>query len=168
MTPESFEFHPAQHFTVGAIGEPGKREFFLQAGGFHNHITVKIEKQHAAGLAELLRRFLQDRPEPNYPLEPLPLAQPVEPLWAVGELSAGTIDRDRYLIMVEEFNAIDPDDDDDAEHPYAPAVLSAHISPDLAARVLVTIERLLEQSRPPCRICGGPIDPSGHLCPRLN
>jgi uncharacterized repeat protein (TIGR03847 family) len=26
----------------------------------------------------------------------------------------------------------------------------------------------VEGGRPPCPLCGGPLDPTGHLCPRLN
>ena len=26
----------------------------------------------------------------------------------------------------------------------------------------------VERGRPPCPLCGGPLDPSGHVCPRLN
>jgi uncharacterized repeat protein (TIGR03847 family) len=26
----------------------------------------------------------------------------------------------------------------------------------------------VESGRPPCPLCGGPLDPSGHVCPRLN
>jgi uncharacterized repeat protein (TIGR03847 family) len=26
----------------------------------------------------------------------------------------------------------------------------------------------VESGRPPCPLCGGPLDPSGHICPRLN
>ena len=26
----------------------------------------------------------------------------------------------------------------------------------------------VERGRPPCPLCGGPLDPSGHICPRLN
>ena len=34
----------------------------------------------------------------------------------------------------------------------------------MAARGSAAVER----GRPPCPLCGGPLDPSGHVCPRLN
>jgi uncharacterized repeat protein (TIGR03847 family) len=29
-------------------------------------------------------------------------------------------------------------------------------------------ERVVAAGRPACRFCGGPIDPDGHACPRMN
>ncbi|MBT8240175.1 MAG: DUF3090 family protein, partial [Acidimicrobiia bacterium] len=31
-----------------------------------------------------------------------------------------------------------------------------------------TAEELMAGGRPPCRLCGQPLDPTGHTCPRLN
>ena len=39
------------------------------------------------------------------------------------------------------------------------------------ARWLAFVEHareLVAAGRPPCRLCGQPIDPEGHVCPRLN
>ena len=37
------------------------------------------------------------------------------------------------------------------------------------ARVFATrAASVVSAGRPPCQFCGGPIDPSGHLCPRAN
>jgi uncharacterized repeat protein (TIGR03847 family) len=29
-------------------------------------------------------------------------------------------------------------------------------------------ERVVAAGRPPCPLCGNPLDPEGHICPRLN
>ena len=56
--------------------------------------------------------------------------------------------------------------DDDAED--GPDLLRVRITP-LAARAFVgRALRVLAAGRPPCPLCGQPLDPQGHLCPRRN
>ena len=33
---------------------------------------------------------------------------------------------------------------------------------------VATAERLMEGGRPPCPLCGRPMNPDGHICPRTN
>jgi len=37
-----------------------------------------------------------------------------------------------------------------------------------AARFAERARALMKAGRPTCQVCGGPIDPGGHLCPRRN
>jgi uncharacterized repeat protein (TIGR03847 family) len=37
-----------------------------------------------------------------------------------------------------------------------------------AAGFAARARALMKASRPTCQVCGGPIDPGGHLCPRRN
>ena len=112
---DSFDFRTASHFTVGAIGEPGRRVFFLQAGDQHEHVSLKLEKQQAIALATFLRTVLDDMPVPDNDPRPMALVNPVEP--RMGRRS----DRRRHgrpdeiLILVEELVIPDEDDDDDEE-----------------------------------------------------
>ena len=62
---ELYEYKDTTHFTAGAVGEPGARTFFIQAGdGFGVH-SVKLEKQQVAALADFLRTILEDLPAPT-------------------------------------------------------------------------------------------------------
>ena len=48
----SYEFDAVDAFTVGTVGRPGQRTFFLQARHAGERVTVKCEKQQAAAMAE--------------------------------------------------------------------------------------------------------------------
>ncbi len=167
---ESYDFRNASHFTVGAIGEPGRRVFYLQAGDHRGHVSLKLEKQQAIALATFLRTVLEDMPSPTDDPRPVALVNPVEPAWVVGQIAVGTAGDEEILILAEEL--VIPDDDDDADEELfeAPdgATCTAHVSIAQAACFIATVDELISQSRPPCRICGGPVDPEGHFCPRLN
>ncbi len=171
---ESFDFRNASHFTAGAIGEPGSRVFYLQFGDQHRHVSLKMEKQQAIALATFLRSVLEDMPTPETEPVPLALVNPVDPVWVVGQIAVGTPENDQILILAEELVL----EDDEAETEPDPldflddgptgATCKAFVDAAQAASFVVTVDRLVSQSRPPCRLCGGPIDPDGHLCPRLN
>ena len=46
-------------FTAGTVGPQGRRVFFLQARRGNEIVTLKIEKQQVAGLAEFLDGLLE-------------------------------------------------------------------------------------------------------------
>ena len=53
-----------------------------------------------------------------------------------------------------------------------PAELAARLASaeavELRVELVQQVDALLASSRPLCRLCEAPIDPSGHACPRLN
>ena len=97
---------------------------------------------------------------------------PVEPAWVVGQIAVGTAEPGEIMILVEELVIPDDDEDDDDESfeifEESGARCTANITIAQAANFIRTVDQLVSQSRPPCRICGGPLDPDGHACPRLN
>ena len=56
------DFDEVDTFTLGTVGRPGSRTFFVQARRGDRSVTVKCEKQQAAAIAEYLRRVLSDLP----------------------------------------------------------------------------------------------------------
>jgi uncharacterized repeat protein (TIGR03847 family) len=72
---------------------------------------------------------------------------------------------DRLLVAVEELIRED-DDDDDQPRDGERARIS--ITKEQAAAFAIRATRLVEAGRPPCPLCGLPLDPSGHDCPRTN
>ena len=164
---ESFDLRDIGRFTVGAIGEPGHRVFYFQVFADGTEVAVKCEKQQAQALAEHLAKLLDDLPqEAGAAVAPAEALPPAELRWPVGSISLG-VDRDarRLLVMFEEM--LDPDEIDDpltAE----PAQVRLRLSPDQVRAYVAQVEVLLSASRPICRLCDAPIDPSGHACPRLN
>lgn len=167
-----FNFPDASLFTAGAIGDPGRRVFFLQVGDQHRHVSFKMEKQQAIALATFLRSVLEDLPAPQTEPSAVSLVNPIEPAWAVGQIAVGTAEPGEIVIVVEEMVLIDDDEEQDdmalfGNEPEG-GRCTAHIGVVQAASFIETVDQLVSQSRPPCRICGGPVDPDGHACPRLN
>lgn len=172
---DSFEFREVTHFTAGAIGDPGQRIFYLQIGDNSATITVKLEKQQVKALAQFLKGVLDDLPSTTTPAVSTPLISPTVPEWTVGQIAVGVDEADSEVVLVigellpdEEDDELDLEDDilmiDEDEG----AKVRAHIGVDQAASFIVTSDELMNQGRPPCRLCGQPLDPAGHACPRLN
>ncbi|MEO7837260.1 MAG: DUF3090 family protein [Acidimicrobiales bacterium] len=157
----SYELLDVDKLTVGTVGEPGNRVFVLQARHAHQLVTLKVEKGQVAALAAHLGQLLQDLPEPGALPEDLELETPVEPEWIVGSLgSSWDDDLDRLLLLVEEAMP-DGQEQDAAE---ARIGLTREQMAALATRGAL----LVSAGRPPCPLCGYPLEPRGHQCPRTN
>lgn len=102
--PNSFYLPNPDHFTVGAIGPPGQRVFYLQAGEAGLVVSFKLEKQQVAALAEYLASLLSDMPTPDEPLiTPPALIEPIVPEWTVGGIGIAVDEEgDRLLLVVHE------------------------------------------------------------------
>jgi uncharacterized repeat protein (TIGR03847 family) len=156
------ELHDIGRFAVGAIGEPGHRVFYLQAFADGTEVAVKCEKQQAAALAEHLVNLLADLPGEDGPVVPAEALPPTELEWAVGSISIG-VDRgeNRLVVLLEEF--VDPEESDED-----PGRIRLHLTRDQVRAYAGQVDVLLASSRPLCRLCDQPMDPTGHACPRLN
>jgi uncharacterized repeat protein (TIGR03847 family) len=174
---DSIDLPAPDHFTAGTVGPPGQRVFFLQAHDNGMLISLKCEKQQVGALADYMAGMLADLPEPeSTKVAEVGLLDPVEPLWTVGSLAvAWDNDADRFLLVVEELVAADDEsetqssetpNEDDAESERSSVRL--RLTREQVASFILTARGLLAAGRPPCPICGFPIDPSGHACPRSN
>jgi uncharacterized repeat protein (TIGR03847 family) len=189
MSP-SFELDNPDHFTAGAVGEPGQRVFFMQARQSGQLLTLKCEKEQVRALGEYLATLLAGLPEAGSPAaSEATLLQPVEPAWAVRSIAAG-YDTDGDRVVVEAHELVEEADDASAEEeatPESAAIAEAEAAEEgetaaeeegARARFLITraqaaafVERtreLMEAGRPECVLCALPIDPAGHVCPRSN
>ena len=99
-----------------------------------------------------------------------PLDAPVEEEFRVGTLAlAGDDDDD--LVIIEAQSVVD-----DPEAPVeAPSdvetnadMLRGRLSPAVARAFAKRALRVVAAGRPPCPLCGNPLDPEGHICPRQN
>jgi uncharacterized repeat protein (TIGR03847 family) len=147
-------------FTAGTIGPPGQRVFYLQAGDNGAVSSVRLEKQQVIALAEYLAGMLHDLPAPS-DVPPAPeLIEPVVAEWTVGNIGvAYDNDLDRIIIVAEELVAEDEPDGESLRVVLSRAQVRAFIE---------RAEELMAGGRPPCRVCGAPMDPTGHACPRAN
>jgi uncharacterized repeat protein (TIGR03847 family) len=171
----SFELLATERLTVGTVGVPGQRVFFLQARQGNELITLKMEKVQVAALAAWIAKTLEDLPAigdlPN-DLEPEPFD---EPAWTIGSLGGSyDIDSDRIVLIAAELTADDTDDDNEdvgEDDPFkAPsgAVARLGATREQIAALAIRGTSLISSGRPPCPLCGYPIDPTGHACPRTN
>lgn len=174
---DSYDFRAVTHFTSGAIGDPGQRVFYLQVGDESGHVSVRLEKQHVQALAHYFRSVLDDLPAPSGPdPDPVELREPAIEEWTVGQIAVGLADADGEIVVVVDELVPDDDHGDEDEDEELDllssepdgARLRAHITPQQAARFVATAEELMSKGRPPCKLCGQPLDPAGHACPRLN
>jgi uncharacterized repeat protein (TIGR03847 family) len=174
---ESHDFRNATRFVPGTVGEPGQRVFFLQIGDELDTITLKVEKQQVRALAQFLRTVLDDLPSPTRQAGSNDFDAPQEADWVVGQIAVGVDEAESKVVLVIDELVPEPESEDeldvdigsefDWDEP-AGARLRAHVSVDLAAGFIVTSEGLMASGRPPCSLCGQPLDPTGHACPRLN
>lgn len=163
---DSFNHDVVDQITVGTVGPPGHRVFLLQSLAAGEWVTLKVEKMQVRALADSIQQILADLPQPG-PL-PDPDFHELESRWIVGELGlAYDADSDRLLIMAEELVFVDEDADDEEADP-DPAVARFTITREQAAALAIRSRLLVEAGRPPCPVCGYPLEPSGHSCPRLN
>src|SRR5207247_185218 len=127
----------------------------------------KMEKQQVAALSEFLGNLLSDLPRgDNVPSGPeLDLEQPIIAEWPVGTLQLTyDTDLDRVLIVAEEAMFAEEDEPE----PALPRIARFGATRDQMAAVAIRGTQLVEAGRPPCPLCGHPIDPTGHACPRTN
>jgi uncharacterized repeat protein (TIGR03847 family) len=159
----SFELSDVGRATVGTVGVPGQRTFYLQAREGDRLVSLKLEKQQVAALAQLLGELLSDLPDPGAPPTDLDLEEPVLAEWSVGAMQLlydGTIDR--IVLMAEEATPAGEEETTDG------AIGRLAISRAQAAAIATRAAELVTSGRPPCPLCGYPLDPSGHSCPRTN
>jgi len=166
MSP-SFDFKAPAFFTAGTLGRPGERVFYLQAGESGALATLKLEKEQVGALAAYLDGLLPELPAAKVPSEGhgmpsnLALREPIAAAWVVGSIGVAYDETlDRIVVVAEEL--LDGEAEGDA------ATARIQLS---RAQALAFVERareLMKAGRPSCRICGRPMDPDGHVCPRSN
>src|SRR3954451_9365142 len=107
----SFELPEVERITVGTVGEPGQRTFYLQARMGAQLVTLKMEKQQVAALAQFLGNLLADLPRPGDPPTNLELEEPALEEWSVGNIQLSyDSDLDRVVIIAEEARFADEND----------------------------------------------------------
>jgi uncharacterized repeat protein (TIGR03847 family) len=164
----SFDLPEPDRFTAGTVGPPGQRVFFLQASEGGQVVTLRLEKAQVAALAEYLASVLADLPNPAPDSLPddLELAQPVVAEWVVGQI--GVVfdeDRDRMLVQAEEL--VD-DEGEAASQEVEPGVARFGLTRPQVAAFVARAAELVAAGRPPCPLCGRPLDPAGHSCIKTN
>ncbi|MDA8393616.1 MAG: DUF3090 family protein [Actinomycetota bacterium] len=156
---EILELDPVERITVGTIGPVGHRTFVLQARKDGRVLTLKLEKAQVSALSQYLAKMLAELERPGHLPEEMDLEDPQEPEWSVGTLGVSYLEElDRFLLLVEEAVASGEDG----------SVARLGASREQVAALAVRGTSLVEAGRPACPLCGYPLDPQGHACPRTN
>jgi uncharacterized repeat protein (TIGR03847 family) len=183
MARRLFVFDLPDRFATGTIGEPGNRAFFLQAREGARVVSVALEKAQVAVLAERLgllltelgRRGVADPASEAIEPDEKPLDEPLNEAFRATTLTLGW-DVDNERILIEARSQSDADDeaeadeiaDIDDEDEDGPDLLRVRLSAGAARTFVERAFRVIRAGRPPCPLCGNPLDATGHICPRKN
>ena len=169
----SFDFQAPDFFTAGAVGPPGQRVFYLQAREAGAVATLKLEKEHVGALAEHLAGVLTRLQAASQapPGSEAFLLEPVTPAWVVGSIGVAWDETsDRFVLALEEL--VEQEDEEERERVEQetgePATARFRLTRAQAGAFVARARELVQAGRKPCLICGRPMDPRGHVCPRSN
>jgi uncharacterized repeat protein (TIGR03847 family) len=171
MSPIDLDLNPLDHLTADAIGQPGKRVFYLQGWQGERTVTLIIEKIQLQTLAVGVEQFLAEIQEkfPNlaeasadYIEERMHILPPVDPLFRVGEIGLGYDAELELIVLVVRELLIEgvPKEDGGVVRFWA-------TRSQVRAMARWGME-VVGRGRPTCPQCGGPIEPEGHFCPKKN
>lgn len=170
-------FNEVDRFTVGTVGVPGDRTFFLQIRFESTLLSTSIEKSQVAAISERLQYMLKEirqihplAPRPQLTRDSLPIETPVEDEFRVGSIAIFYDEESsRIQIDLRELNLSDTEDEDDETLQVSDVeIIRIFISPSQALTFHDRAELVIAAGRQPCPFCGMPIDPQGHLCARAN
>jgi uncharacterized repeat protein (TIGR03847 family) len=193
-----FSFDRPDRFIAGAIGQPGQRTFYIQAAKGSQLVSVALEKAQVAVLAERLAALLLALRQGGVTIgDELPgpspqLAEPVVEQFRVGAMTLGWDgDAGRVVIEAREIGDGDADEDEEEEGETAEGeeaaegeagqlrslaadvddqrdVVRVELEPQAALSFASGALEVVRAGRPPCPLCGAPLEPTGHYCPRRN
>ena len=151
------------------FGEPGRRTFRITMDAGSAHCSVWLEKEQLAQLGLYLQSAVESIPQE----ERLRESRHQDPEWFGGgeevdfKVGQMMISHDKpansfYLLAYERENP-------ESETPEQEQVsVSFSINPSQAQTLAEEALRICAAGRPNCFLCGQPINPEGHVCPRSN
>ncbi len=173
-----YTYDPPERFVAGTVGQPGERTFYLQAAGGKRVTSVALEKGQVSQLAERLDELLDEVARRTGVasaartlgvVDDGPLDMPLTEDFRVGAITlAWDHDGERVIIEAQEESEepLEPLAEDIPDD--GPAVLRVRITAEAARAFSRRAIQIVRAGRPPCELCGLPVDPAGHVCPRQN
>lgn len=168
------EFDWPDRVVIGTVGLPGARTFYLQARTGARLVSIALEKEQSALLAQKIDEVLDQLRAVEDNRYSVPTSTPVElvdndPLETVQEqFRAGTIGigwdptTAQLIIEVHPLPADDDEPEDDAAADSE--MLRVRIPVGTARAFTQRTREIVDAGRPLCTLCGHPIDPDGHIC----
>lgn len=184
MPAHAFEHSAPDRFVAGTVGLPGERTFYLQATSDGSVHSVVLEKEQVEILAERVDELLdlvrsRSDDEHGVPASPLRelednggLVTPVDAEFRVGTMSLGW-DTQAHQLIIECFELTRADAEaGTSSEPGADgedrSVLRIRLTGAQAREFARRAEQVVTSGRGECPLCHQALDPSGHVCPRLN
>ncbi|WP_159698654.1 DUF3090 domain-containing protein [Arthrobacter sp. 18067] len=173
------EFAWPDRVVIGTIGLPGARTFYLQVRAGTKIVSIALEKQQSALLAEKIDEILDQLITIEGNPFSVPTGTPIElvdnePLEAPQEqfrTGAMSLDWDPTTaqVVMEAYPITDADTDDDDEPLDASGADELEMMlvrmPVGTARAFAKRTReIVGAGRPTCPLCGYPVDADGHDC----
>lgn len=177
--------NPAIDFKVGALGEPGSRDFFIQIASDSSVNTISIGKiqlealierfqelirelrrQKLATSEDLLKIFNSSESELQFPIEEDFQAGIMGITWEP-EINRVSLEI-QELSDQPEFADLVQIDEDTSDFDFPPDILHAILEISQIRGFIALAQKVVDSGREPCPFCGLPIDITGHLCPRAN
>ncbi|MGP9681788.1 DUF3090 domain-containing protein [Brachybacterium sp. AOP3-A1-3] len=171
------EFDWPDRVVIGTVGPPGARTFYLQARAGAQLVSIALEKQQSALLAQKIDEVLDQLIDVEGNRFSVPTSTPVElvdndPLEAAQEqFRAGTIgigwDPTTAQVIIEAHPLLLDDADEDAVDDVAEAeseMLRVKMPVGTARAFTQRTLEIVDAGRPLCTLCGYPMDPDGHIC----
>lgn len=170
-------FERPNRFVAGTVGTPGDRAFYLQAVEGARVVSVALEKQQVVVLSDRLEQLLDEivtrtgtaLPAGNSDNDAL--EQPVDEEFRVSAMGLAW-DGDAGLVVIEAQAPVESSEEaeqtllEDVEE--GPDALRVLMEPREARAFVDRARKLVAAGRPPCPLCGQPLNPEGHICVRLN
>ena len=162
---------PIESFMVGTIGQPGEREFYLQAKYRNGIHSFAIDKLQVTALADRMGLLIGELKAADYRFEnviatnfEVPLI-PEFQIGVIGIIWMGTTEQVSLDLqeIVQGDNDLIPIEEEDG-----PAIFRLLMSPDIANGFISQSRKIVAAGRAPCPFCALPINKDGHLCPRAN
>ena len=179
MSARIHEFAWPDRVVVGTIGFPGSRTFYLQVRAGAQVVSIAMEKQQSAALAEKIDEILDELITLKGNPFSVPTGTPIElvdndPLEAVqeqfrtGAMSLGW-DPTTAQIVVEALPlpSDDSEDNDESLHEDPtddPEMLRVRMPVGTARAFTKRTREIVGAGRPMCPLCGHPMDADGHTC----
>lgn len=151
----NYVFSNPDKIMVGVRGDVGNRLFLFQVREGRRLAIIKCEKIQLAALGEWISQVIGKLGRPDHLPDDLTLEAEYESDFVAGDIAV-SLDEEAQAIDVT-MESIEED-----------SSLNVRLSREWAAGLAIAIVRLVKAGRPLCPLCGGPLDPQGHDCPRTN
>ena len=153
--------------TPESIGEPGQRTFKITATSSRGEAIVWMEKEQLFQIGVSVKQLTATRKEPSQPAEFVP-DSPAGPFPIAAEFKTGELalkhDGASDVFTLEAKSGESDEENPSTEPDSVQFSFTRRLGEQMADKAL----EIVAAGRRPCPLCGGPINPDGHFCVKVN